>query len=127
MTPNLAFGGNNAIESAAGLANQLHVLLEKNSTPSTSELEDAFEKYHASRRGRAKFSKEFTGDFTRKAAWSGWLDWFLHRYIAPLIGDRTVINWVVSPFLRDGLLLDYLPDKSRGEPRFAWKHVGASS
>src|ERR1700756_3898940 len=106
MTPNLAFGANNAIESAASLVNNLHALLKVDPTPDTKDLEKVFAKYQAERHSRARLFTRITATYTRFAAWQNWLSSFASKYIIPLIGDQFIADWVFSLMPKSGIILD---------------------
>lgn len=124
MTSNLGMGGNNAIESATVLANQLHGIMKKanGSSPSSAEISEAFAAYQQIRRGRSKFSVAFTGDYTRKAAWSTWFGWVFNRYLAPFLGDRRAIAWFFSPWIKGGRTLDFVDAKPRQAAKVPWTY-----
>ena len=70
MTPNIALGGNTAMEDVAALTNHLHRMLSEQggSRPSAATLEETFAAYQRERMDRAKQIVQLSGIFTRAQA-----------------------------------------------------------
>ncbi|CZS93680.1 hypothetical protein WAI453_001167 [Rhynchosporium graminicola] len=88
VTPNAAFGGSTAMESAVALANVIHhaVNLHPNKKPSDVEMKTALTSYQASRLARVKEIFNVSWMLTRLQAYDGWLFYFIQRWVMPVIG-----------------------------------------
>ncbi|KAK3389430.1 hypothetical protein B0H63DRAFT_427900 [Podospora didyma] len=122
MTPNLGQGGNSSIESVASLMNHLHALVEEKPNPSTAELEEAFASYQEERQAQVKFIAGLTGSYTRWATWRNWLGWFMQSWMWPLLGDRFIVNWFLSPMIKDSIKLDFVEEKNLPAGKVLWKY-----
>jgi hypothetical protein len=115
MTPNLAFGANNALESVAALANALNRTLSSSTTlPTTETLSALFSSYQNQRFARAKAHHDLTGFYTRLAAWDGFGMKFASRYLPLITGDKVVVDGFAK-LVRGGVKLDYVPLKEKKE------------
>jgi 2-polyprenyl-6-methoxyphenol hydroxylase-like FAD-dependent oxidoreductase len=115
MTANCALGANCAFEDAASLTNGLQSLLSRRghatgSGPTVGDLTRVFGAYEKEQKGRAKFCKDFTGLYTRFATWQNWFFKVQCLYLAPVIGDQFVADWVFSRVPRDGVKLDFVAE-----------------
>ena len=86
MTPNMGQGGNNAIESAAALANNLARL----ESLDLAAIKKVLLNYENDRRMRANAVAVAANDFTRLEALADWKKKLLGLYIAPLLHDYLV-------------------------------------
>ncbi|KAK3326007.1 hypothetical protein B0H66DRAFT_549915 [Apodospora peruviana] len=123
MTPNLGQGGNNSIEDVASLVNQLHALLRDNPSPTTAELEGAFARYQKQREKQVKTIAGITGNYTRWTSWRNWVGWFMQFWMWPLVGDGFVVNWLLSPMIRESIKLDFVEEKRLRVGKVAWKYT----
>jgi 2-polyprenyl-6-methoxyphenol hydroxylase-like FAD-dependent oxidoreductase len=122
MTPNLGQGGNNSIESVASLINQLNALVKETSHPTAAELEEAFGRYQKEREGQVKLVAGLTGSYTRWTSWRSWFGWFAQYWIWPLVGDRFVVNRLLSPMIRESIKLDFLEENDLPGGKVPWKY-----
>lgn len=123
MTPNLGLGGNNAIEDVASLVNQLHNLLREVSDPTTTELEGTFAKYQTERENRVKKTAGLTGRYTQWTSWRNWSGWFVQYWVLPFLGDRFMVNWLVSPMIRESIKLDFVEENSLPVGKVPWRYA----
>ncbi|KAL9627730.1 MAG: hypothetical protein Q9164_007512, partial [Protoblastenia rupestris] len=88
VTPNAAFGGSTAMESAVALANTLHATLALHSSkkPSDTEVELALQTYQSSRLARVKEIFTVSWMLTRLQAYDGWLMYIAQRWVLPIVG-----------------------------------------
>jgi len=123
MTSNLALGANNAIESAAALANELHRLAGgHNQSPTPSAIEEAFARYQAAREARARQAMEMTGGNARLSIWKTQLGYLINRYVLPRLSGQRITDWMLSPYISGGVVLDFVDVKSVGRAKIPWKY-----
>lgn len=119
MLPNLALGGNCAIESAVSLVNRLHNLIQTSPTPSTQELESVFIAYQQERESRARLFTRLSGLMLRH-----W--WLLAKFLGfvgrftSLENDRTVTDKVLTRISKPGLVLDFVPETQPKTGKVPW-------
>ncbi|KAH0433751.1 hypothetical protein CcaCcLH18_05738 [Colletotrichum camelliae] len=123
VTPNIALGGNSAMESVAVLCNQLHAMLEQQqgAKPSRATVSQVFSKYQAERHARMKEITSFSGLVTRMQAWDGWLMKFVYRWIMPLLPGSFLIN-SMAPLIKAAPKLDYVSLKDFPVGEVPWTH-----
>ena len=121
MTPNLAFGANNAIESAVVLANCLRPLATETAVPA-DEIRAAFGEYARRRFSRAQHCVSVSGTYTRFAAWNNWFWEILGRWVSPLLGARMAVDRGFGPVAQGGEVLENVPELRRKEGRLKWVH-----
>jgi 2-polyprenyl-6-methoxyphenol hydroxylase-like FAD-dependent oxidoreductase len=129
MTPNLAMGCNNAMESAVVLTNVLHALDESSQAAGskpieTGELEEVFAEYQRQRYQRASSCVSTSRMYTRFAAWNNWLYEIFGTYVAPLLGARLMVDYGFAPMPRGGRVLDFVRENNRKEGKVKWYHEG---
>jgi len=122
MTPNIALGCNNAIESAASLTNHLHMLLEDVPNPTVTQLEATFALFQKERWARAKLSVNMTGNHCRRSCYQTWLGKFLLTRVMPLLGDSFLMNYALSPWAKDAVKLDFIDEKHPKKGSVVWKY-----
>lgn len=123
MTPNLGQGGNNSIESVASLINQLNALAKENLHPTAAELEAAFGRYQKEREGQVKLVAGLTGSYTRWTSWRNWFGWFAQYWMWPLMGDRFIVNWLLSPLIiKESIKLDFVEENHLPKGKVPWKY-----
>src|SRR4051812_27855510 len=113
MTPNIAQGGNAAIESAAALSNSLKRLLG-NATceqPSFEEVTHSLRSFQKIREVRAKGTVEISNKMTRVEALKGLPERMLALYISPYTGDW--FSDLAAHACVGAEKLEYLPDPER--------------
>jgi hypothetical protein len=110
MTPNAGAGGNNAIESAAALANSLHDLRKstKDRHPTLQEIEGALNTYHKTREIRVAAAVTVAIKLTRVQALRGLGDRLLAHYLIPLVGGD-FLQELQSDMAIGAEFLHYLP------------------
>lgn len=105
-------GGNNAIESAAALANELYKLsITKSGLPSIQDVETGLHAYHEHRKARARRTHDVANLVTRLEAQKGPIESFFVFNIAPYLGDWLANTTVQSYIAAEKL--DHLPDPER--------------
>lgn len=121
VTPNAAFGGAMAIESAADLANAIHraVTAHPNKKPSDVEIRDALQGYENSRRDRVKEIYRVSWVLTRLQAYDGWLSYIAQRWVLPLIGLNCVAKNVAQTCSEAPKLEYVFVDEDKGS--LGWK------
>lgn len=89
MTPNIGFGGNCGIESAAALANAIHSIVEKSQgqRPSTALVKERFAAYQMKREKRANRAVHSAGEVTRMQAGKSFYYRTSARLVRLLPGD----------------------------------------
>ena len=123
MTPNLGMAGNNAVESAASLTNKLHALLREKPSPTTGELQAAFAGYQKEREGRAAFCSWLSGRYCRWASWRTWLGRWIQSRLFPLLGDGVLVKYLISPWVRASVKLDFVKEKHLPPGAVPWKYA----
>jgi hypothetical protein len=113
MTPNIAQGGNAAIESAAALSNSLKGLLSNAAykQPSFEEVTRALRSFQKIREVRAKATLEVSNKMTRVEALKGFPERIFALYVSPYTGD-----WMGNLAAHSSIgaeKLEYLPDTER--------------
>lgn len=121
VTPNAAFGGATAMESAVDLANSIHraVTAHPNKKPSDVEIRDALQGYENSRRDRVKEIYRVSWMLTRLQAYDGWLSYIAQRWVLPLIGLDFVAKNVAQTCSEAPKLEYVFVDEDRGS--LGWK------
>jgi hypothetical protein len=119
MTPNFAFGFNNAFESAVSLTNHLHRLLTQTPEPTLMSVTEALEAYQTQRFARAKFCHDLTGFYTGFAAWdNAIMKWA--TILMPRISPDTFAVNQLAKWVKGGLKLEFLevPEGNKGTVAF---------
>ncbi|KAH6854733.1 hypothetical protein B0I37DRAFT_320993 [Chaetomium sp. MPI-CAGE-AT-0009] len=120
MTPNLGQGGNNAIESVASFVNHLRKLAMEKPNPGVTDVEQAFSSYQKERKAAVEVIMGITGNYTRWTSWRTWFGWFIQSWIWPLLGDRFVVDRLLSPLVKDSVKLDYVEEKNLPAGKVPW-------
>ncbi|KAJ9417961.1 hypothetical protein QL093DRAFT_2565917 [Fusarium oxysporum] len=109
MTPNIAAGGNAAIESAAALANSIKAMVDKHGEgpPPVNEVKKCLNGYQNSRERRAASIVDISGKLTRLQALQGTLERVFFRLLLPRLGD--FLQDMASNMFIGAPMLDYLP------------------
>ncbi|CAJ2505538.1 Uu.00g129320.m01.CDS01 [Anthostomella pinea] len=120
-TPNIALGGNTAMEDIVVLCNQLHALLGEHggTRPSAAALDSLFATYQEERKERAKYIVSLSGLASRVQAGASTLHkvagWLMPKLpVAPVASD-------LSKYIRAGPKLDYVKVRDFAAGRLAWK------
>jgi len=129
MTPNIGFGFNNAIISAVALTNGLRrLILDKTrdghaADIDTDELTKVFADYEEIRKPEAKKFIQISDNYSRTVAWDNLLLKVVDRYITPFIHlDAFLLKQLMSPQVRQGLVLNFLEEYDFKEGKVKWKH-----
>jgi hypothetical protein len=113
MTPNIAFGGNSAMESVAALVNMLRAELLAspnglNSHPSQQVLNSVFQEYRDSRVPHVRRISWVSTFITRVDACENIAFKFMAEYCMPLASDG-MVGAMFSSLIKKGTKLDYVP------------------
>jgi 2-polyprenyl-6-methoxyphenol hydroxylase-like FAD-dependent oxidoreductase len=103
MTPNTGTGGNACIESAAAIANAVHLLANAEEYPTESQIKEALQGYQNRRKPRTDHITHEAGLVTRLEALDKPIHRFIVRYIVPYSGD--LVADTLSPYTIDSELL----------------------
>lgn len=121
MTPNLAFGGNTAIEGAVTLCNSLVKALDASATRplSQSTLSGVFQEYQEKHKKRVRNIFTASYYYTRMQSWDNVIMRFIAKYIAPWMGDKLVADFTAT-LVKPGSKLDYVtvPRHAKGTRAF---------
>ncbi|KAJ5788014.1 FAD/NAD(P)-binding domain-containing protein [Penicillium paradoxum] len=125
VQPNMALGGNAAIEGAASVINNIQRVLQmcRGPKPSSTSLNSAFSEYQKEQYQRMK---ELVGlcamvakIHTYATPWHRALsDWLL-----PLLGDK-ILPGLLSSFIANAPMMEFLPAADLPDGNFAWVHQG---
>ncbi|KAF4416113.1 FAD/NAD(P)-binding domain-containing protein [Fusarium austroafricanum] len=109
MTPNIAAGGNAAIESAAALANSIKALVDKHrkELPPENEVKECLEGYQKSRERRAASAIYISSKLTRLHALQGTLERIFVSLLLPRLGD--FLQDMASNMFIGATMLEYIP------------------
>jgi 2-polyprenyl-6-methoxyphenol hydroxylase-like FAD-dependent oxidoreductase len=124
MTPNLALGANNGIESGVVLVNLLHASLQQNSGRplTTQQIQKVFDAYQGERYNSAWWSMNLTGFYTRMAAWSNVFFQLVVKYVNPRLGDDGVADYLLGPIVRNGHVLEFAKEEAFASGKMPWKY-----
>ncbi|KAI0842701.1 FAD binding domain protein [Hypoxylon sp. FL0890] len=133
VTPNIAFGGNLAMESVVALCNCIQEMMvaQRGAKPSRATIEKAFAKYQAKQKDRAREVMNVSGQITKLQAWYTPLYKFAANWVSPYLPDRTIANQL-GEVIRKAPKLDYVNFADFKNNRLPWKYndqntVGRSS
>ncbi|OQE00300.1 hypothetical protein PENVUL_c054G07904 [Penicillium vulpinum] len=123
MTPNIALGGNSAMESVVSLCNQIQTMMVKQcgAQPSLATLTQAFAAYQTERQGRVKQVMEYSGLITKVQAWSSPIHWFLANWVLPLQPDRAIAD-DLGEIIRGAPKLNYVDLGEFASGKLEWKY-----
>ncbi|OCT53944.1 FAD binding monooxygenase [Cladophialophora carrionii] len=110
-TPNIGQGSNNAIESAALLANKLFQLAHQTPSPSQKEVEEALKSFYDRRLPRAASTFKLANLAARLEALKSSREEFLALSVIPLVGDWLINQVTLSTVGAEKV--DYLPVPTR--------------
>ncbi|ORY03474.1 hypothetical protein BCR34DRAFT_617773 [Clohesyomyces aquaticus] len=125
FTPNIAFGGNCAMESVATLANLIKAKLETSphglfSHPSQEELSAIFQTYQGQRLPRAQEISWLSTFNTRVQACENACFNFIAKYCFPLATDG-MVGGLFAATVKKGVKLDYVPLVGQPEGTVPWE------
>ncbi|KAH6989817.1 hypothetical protein BKA56DRAFT_653104 [Ilyonectria sp. MPI-CAGE-AT-0026] len=109
MTPNVAAGGNAAIESAAALANSIKAMVDRQGgePPTEREIEEYLRGYQKCREERAASVVDASAKHIRLQALRGPLERVFFRLFFPMLGD--LLQDMASDVAIGATILEYLP------------------
>jgi len=131
LTPNVGLSLNTAWQGGAELANRLRKLLlplrdhgatdpTRPPPPSTAAIDGVFSAYQKARMRPNRIIAFISALHTRKTAWKTpglrFLDW-LEPYLG---GDEAQLTLLVSPILRRGVVLDFVPEPGFKDGKVKW-------
>ncbi|KAJ6153527.1 hypothetical protein N7470_006486 [Penicillium chermesinum] len=125
FTPNIAFGGGSAMESAATFANILRAKLlcskgELSSHPTQAELSTIFQAYREQRIGRVNLMYLLSGFMTRVQAWANPVFKFLASRCFPWMSDK-MVGGIFSLAIQGSVKLDCVPRRVKPRGKVKWK------
>ncbi|KAK7743714.1 hypothetical protein SLS62_010493 [Diatrype stigma] len=123
VTPNLALGGNSAMESVVVLCNLLQKMVagQENARPSLETLTKAFAAYQNERHGRMKVIVDLSARATRMEAWDHMLDKFVTTRVMPYIPHHFLVKQlgrIITPAPK----LDYVSLEGFARGKTPWKY-----
>lgn len=125
--PNLGLGFNNGIQDVVALVNELQMTLATTGGRSldAKSLAAVFARYQASRMKQAQKDHNFSAGLSRMAAWDGWLNWLLDRYILssiPGFDEFLITKFFAGPISR-ALILNSVQVDEPFQGKVPWKHA----
>ncbi|PWY69605.1 FAD/NAD(P)-binding domain-containing protein [Aspergillus sclerotioniger CBS 115572] len=126
MTTHLGHGFNNGVQDIIVLCNELRraVQMPPSKNPDISTLTEVFEAYEKTRKSRAcslVADVANAGLETRMHAWENICYYGLSRYLStPRCVESVAVNWLISPELRKGRVLEYIPMEEVMRGRMSW-------
>ncbi len=120
MAPNSGLGLNQGWQGVVSLVNNLYELLAIDPNPDTKALEKAFAAYKAETEQTAKHSMSLSRSYMRLTSWHN-LFYKAADYVAPYIGgDILLMKLLVSPIIRNGIVLDFVPENGLVQGKVKW-------
>lgn len=125
FTPNAGLGLNNAIQDIVALANGLNKAIKAapNGQLDSEKLSDIFKTYREQRLEALQGDYSRSALVTRVQAWATRLHYFLSRFVFSWsFFANLLVNRVISPAVRKGLVLDYVSSPDLPKGRVTWEH-----
>ncbi|KAH7014741.1 flavoprotein monooxygenase [Ilyonectria destructans] len=128
LTTHLGLGYNNGVQDVVVLCNMLRnaVCTAPDGNPDASALTRVFEKYEMVRKSPASSlvaDLANSGMETRMHAWANMGYYLLSRFlIIPKFVEDMVVKSIISPELRKGQVLDYVPKEEPMTGKLSWLH-----
>lgn len=123
FTPNAGLGFQNGIQDVVALCNGLHKQFSAKSQVTLADLTEVFEVYQQQRLDAVRFDLKISAGMTRSQAWATFAYSIISRFLAGLwIWDYIMLNWIISPAIRNSLTLDYITAEDPYRGTHAWKH-----
>ncbi|KJZ76521.1 hypothetical protein HIM_04250 [Hirsutella minnesotensis 3608] len=124
FTPNSGLGFNNGVQDVVALCNQLHKLTTASKgVPDMAALTDSFQRYQVDRRKALRPHAFVSTHLIRANTWTNTPYYLLARYImASKRLEYLLLKLVVSRFIRNGLVLDYVRAEEPFLAAVSWKH-----
>ncbi|KAH8802421.1 flavoprotein monooxygenase [Xylogone sp. PMI_703] len=126
LTTHLGLGFNNGVQDIVVLCNILRKIIHAtpDGDPHVSTLTEAFEKYEAVRKSldsSLMADLANSGQETRMHAWANTAQYIWSRYlIVPKCVENMVMESLISPELRKGQVLDYVPKEEPMNGKLSW-------
>ena len=133
MTTHLGHGFNNGVQDIVVLCNELQhaVKVAPDRKPDAQSLTRAFEAYEKTRKSRAcslVADVANAGLETRMHTWKNIFYYGLSRYLSiPRGVEGVMVNWLISPQLRKGRVLDYIPRQEVMRGKMSWVYPMSES
>ncbi|RYO85815.1 hypothetical protein DL766_003771 [Monosporascus sp. MC13-8B] len=123
--PNMAFGGNSAIEGVASLINSIHGVMQttSGSRPSGTALNMAFAAYQEQQRQRMKEIMGLSNMVAKMHTYATPVHKFMANWVLPLRDDRIFADQV-GAYIAAAPKLEYLPYTGFVSGRLEWKETG---
>ena len=119
--PQAAMGLNTGIQNAVALANSLVELLQNQSEPSLSAINRTLTAFQKKREGPTSKDCRTAALTARTAGWRWAPLKFADVHVLPhLGGDLTLLRWVLSPQMKNGVVLDGVEEKNRKDGKLEW-------
>jgi 2-polyprenyl-6-methoxyphenol hydroxylase-like FAD-dependent oxidoreductase len=111
MTPNSGLGVNQGWQGVVALTNP---------DPDSESLTKAFKAYHARTEKMARDSFRLSKLYTRITSWHN-IAYRLADYVGPYVGgDLLLFRMLASPIVKQGIILDFLPERGHKTGRIKW-------
>ncbi|EWY79784.1 hypothetical protein FOYG_17074 [Fusarium oxysporum NRRL 32931] len=129
LTTHLGLGYNNGVQDVVVLCNSLRgaVLASRGGNPDASTLARVFKEYESVRKSpdcSLIADIAHSGMETRMHAWANFGYYLLSRFlIIPKFVENIMVGFVISPELRKGQVLDYVPGKEPMKGKLSWLHA----
>lgn len=120
MTPNAGLSVNQGWQGVVALTNLLRKLLSTNPDPDTESLTKALNAYQIKTEKMARDSLWLSKLYTRTTSWHN-IAYKLVDYVGPYLGgDMLLFKMHASPIVRQGLILDFVPETGYKEGKIKW-------
>lgn len=122
QAPQAAMGLNTGLQNAVALANHMAQLLQDQSQPSLSAIQQTLTAFQKDREGFTSKDCRTAALTARTAGWHSAPLKFADLHILPHVGgDVTLLRWVLSPQMKKGVVLDYVDENNRKDGKLEWK------
>lgn len=134
FTPSAGLALNAAWQDMVDLTNRLRAMVvgvprpqhrgrgQQRRRPGTEQVEKVFKAYQRSREGPAKAAKRFSAGVTRRVTRAGPVYRFVDWMLPVLGGDAMVLTRMFGWFFKQGLVLDFVPEREFDEDWVRWVH-----
>jgi 2-polyprenyl-6-methoxyphenol hydroxylase-like FAD-dependent oxidoreductase len=125
LTPNSGLGFNNGVQDIVALCNSLHkiVVTAANRDPDSHVLSKAFQQYQIDRLSTIKKHTFVSTHLVRINSWENWAYFFIAKYImASKRLEYIMLKYLVSRFIKEGMVLDYISVEEPFSAAVAWTH-----
>jgi len=122
MTPNAGLNVNQGWQGVVALTNLLRRLLLTTPSPGNKDLAKAFGEYQKMTEKTAKQSLRLSRLYTRVTSWHN-IVYKLMDFVGQYFGgDLLLFRILASPIVRQGLILDFVPETDYKAGRIKWDH-----